>query len=125
MAHWAKVVDGHVATVQVADAEYWETFVDTSPGQWIQTSYNTRGNRHYDPHTGADDSDINPPLRGNYAGVGYVYDRAHDVFYPPQPYASWTISAATNWLWTAPVAYPADGNRYDWDEASRSWQPRT
>lgn len=120
MAHWAKVVDGRVTTVVVADQEYWDTFVDTTPGRWIQTSYNTRGNRHYDPITGVDDSDINPPLRGNYAGTGYVYDDANDVFYPPQPWPSWTIGSETGWMWQPPVPQPSSGF-WRWDESTKSW----
>lgn len=121
MAHYAKVLDGKVIQVIVAEAEFFDTFVDSSPGDWIQTSYNTRGNKHYDPNTGEEDSHINPPLRGNYAGIGYTYDRTNDVFYPPQPFPSWTISEATNWTWEAPIYMPTDGKRYTWDEATTSW----
>ena len=60
-------------------------------------------------------------LRGNYAGIGYIYDHANDVFYPPQPYASWTLSQTT-WLWEPPVAYPTDDQRYVWDEATVGWK---
>ena len=47
MAHYAKVRDGKVVEVIVAEATFFDTFVDNTPGEWIQTSYNTRGNRHY------------------------------------------------------------------------------
>ena len=83
MSHYAKVVDGIVNQVIVAEAEFFDTFVDSSPGTWIQTSYNTRGGVHYDPNTGQPDGGT--ALRGNYAGVGFVYDQQNDVFYPPQP----------------------------------------
>ena len=43
-----------------------------------------------------------------------------DVFYAPQPYPSWTISAPT-WIWQAPTPYPTDGKIYTWDEATLSW----
>ena len=59
-------------------------------------------------------------LRGNYAGIGYTYDRANDVFYAPQPYPSWVISAP-DWTWKAPVAMPTDGKQYTWDEATKNW----
>jgi hypothetical protein len=118
MSHYAKVNNGIVEQVIVAEADFFDTFVDTSPGTWIQTSYNTRGNVHYG-------QDGNPSggtaLRGNYAGIGYLYDHSNDVFYPPQPFPSWTISAATNWLWTAPTPCPTDGNLYTWDEATTTW----
>lgn len=121
MAHYAKCLDGKVISVIVAEAEFFDTFVDSSPGDWVKTSYNTRGNKHYDPNTGEEDSHINPPLRGNYAGIGYTYDRTNDVFYPAQPYPSWTISEATNWTWEAPTPMPTDGKRYTWDESTTSW----
>ena len=98
---------------------FFDTFVDSSPGEWIQTSYNTRGNVHYLPDS--DTPSGNPPLRGNYAGIGYTYDRTNDVFYAPQPYASWKLNNTT-WSWEAPVAQPEDGKRYTWDEASTSWK---
>ena len=111
MAHWAKVVDGKVSQVIVAEADFFDTFVDSSPGQWIQTSYNTHGNQHPEGR----------PLRGNYAGIGYHYDPVADIFYAPQPYASWVLSPHTA-LWEAPVAMPADGKAYEWDEATTSWK---
>lgn len=120
MAHYAKVVNGTVTQVIVAEKEFFDTFIDSSPGQWIQTSYNTRGNVHYLP-----DSDIpsgQPGFRGNYAGIGYSYDRENDVFYPPKPYNSWILNTAT-WLWEPPVPYPNDGNAYEWDETSTNWVP--
>jgi hypothetical protein len=119
MGHFAKVLSGIVQQVIVAEPDFFQTFIDTSPGEWIQTSYNTRGNIHYAPNSNDPDGGI--ALRGNYAGIGYTYDRTNDVFYPPKPYNSWTISAETNWLWTPPVAYPDDGKLYTWDESTKSW----
>ena len=118
MAHFAKVVDGTVTQVIVAEPEFFETFVDSSPGQWIQTSYNTRGGVHYDPET--NEPDDGTPLRYNYAGVGFSYDATADAFYPPQPFASWTLNTDT-YLWEAPVAYPEDGSVYRWDEETTNW----
>jgi hypothetical protein len=66
----------------VAEPEFFDTFVDSTPGQWIQTSYNTRGGIHY----GADGQpDGGQALRKNYAGVGYTYDHTKDAFIPPKP----------------------------------------
>lgn len=118
MSHYAKVVNGVVTSVIVADEDFFKTFVDTSPGTWVQTSYNTRGGVHYAPNSNTPDGGVT--LRGNYAGIGYVYDSTNDVFYPPQPYPSWTISAP-NWTWTSPTPYPTDGNLYTWDETTKSW----
>ena len=120
MGHYAKVLNTVVTEVIVADASFFDTFVDTSPGAWIQTSYNTRGGIYYIPNTNTPDPDQSKALRANYAGIGYTYDQANDVFYAPQPYPSWTISAPT-WLWQPPVAYPTDGKLYTWDEATLSW----
>ena len=111
MSHFAKVLDGKVTQVIVAEPEFFETFVDSSPGAWIQTSYNTHGNQHPEGR----------PLRGNYAGVGFTYDATNDVFYAPQPFASWTLNQST-WLWEAPTPYPQDGKLYQWDEATTSWK---
>ena len=118
MTHFAKCLDGKVINVIVAEPEFFETFVDSSPGQWIQTSYNTRGGIHYG-QDGQTDGGV--ALRGNYAGIGYTYDATHDVFYAPQPYASWALNQTT-WLWGAPVAYPTDGQHYVWDEPTVSWK---
>jgi hypothetical protein len=118
MAHFAKVNNGIVEQVIVAEEDFFATFVDTSPGQWIKTSYNTRGGVHYSPETGEPDG--GEALRKNYAGIGFTYDQTRDAFIPPQPYASWTLDEDTC-LWNAPVAYPDDGGRYVWNEETTSW----
>jgi hypothetical protein len=120
MGHFAKVVDGVVSQVIVAEPEFFESFVDSSPGEWIQTSYNTRGGVHIDPETGEPSADQSKALRFNYAGIGFTYDRERDAFIPPKPFASWTLNE-TSCLWEAPVAYPTDGKHYVWDEATTSW----
>lgn len=117
MSHYAKVLDGKVVQVIVAEAEFFNAFVDTSPGEWIQTSYNTREGVHYGQDGNPDDGIA---LRGNYAGIGDVYDRLNDVFYRTQPYPSWTISSP-NWTWTPPIPMPNDGKSYKWDETNLSW----
>ena len=117
MAHFAKVVDGTVTQVIVAEPEFFETFVDSSPGQWIQTSYNTRGGVHYDQDGNPDDGTA---LRKNYAGIGFAYDADRDAFNPPHVYASWTLNDDTC-LWESPVAYPDDGQMYEWNEDTTSW----
>ena len=110
MAHYAKVNNGIVENVIVAEADFFNTFVDSSPGTWLQTSYNTHGNQHLEGR----------PLRGNYAGIGYTYDATNDVFYAPKPYPSWILNEST-WLWKAPVDYPTDEGRFTWDETTTSW----
>ena len=110
MAHFAKVQDGIVVKVIVAEPEFFDTFVDDLPGRWVQTSYNTYGGKHPEDR----------PLRKNYAGIGFTYDRVRDAFIPPQPFASWTLNEDTC-LWDSPVAYPDDGNLYIWNEETKSW----
>jgi hypothetical protein len=110
MSHFAKVVDGKVTQVIVAEPEFFKTFVDSSPGEWIQTSYNTHGGQHPEGR----------PLRKNYAGIGYTYDSTRDAFIPPQPFASWTLNEETC-LWNAPTPRPDDGHNYSWDEETTSW----
>ena len=88
MSHFAKVVDGKVTQVIVAEPEFFDTFVDSSPGTWLQTSYNTHGNQHPE----------GKPLRGNYAGIGYTYDAVNDVFIAPKP-SDTAVLNETTWLW--------------------------
>ena len=118
MAHFAKIQNGKVTKVIVAEPEFFDTFVDDSPGQWLQTSYNTRGGIHYDPETG--EPDDGEALRKNYAGIGYTYDPTRDAFIPPQPYASWVLDE-DSCLWEAPVTKPDDGQVYTWNEETTSW----
>jgi hypothetical protein len=110
MSHFAKVLDGKVVNGIVAEQEFFDTFVDSSPGTWLQTSYNTLGGKHPEGRS----------LRKNYAGIGYTYDPVRDAFIPPQPYASWTLDEETC-QWQSPVAMPTDGKQYVWDEATLQW----
>lgn len=124
MAHYAKVLDGTVTQVIVAEADFFNDFVDSSPGEWIQTSYNTRGGVHYDPATGQPSADQSKALRKNFAGVGGTYDADNDAFIPPVTYPSWTLNSTT-YLWEAPTPYPTDGKAYDWNEADQRWDEVT
>ena len=118
MAHYAKVVNNLVTQVIVAEPEFFETFVDTSPGEWIQTSYNTRGGIHYQPNSNIPSIDQSKSLRKNYASVGFTYNKTLDAFIPPKPYASWVLNEETCW-WNAPIAKP-EGD-YSWNEDNQSW----
>ena len=79
---------------------------------WKQTSYNTFGGVHKLGGT---------PLRKNHAGIGYTYDEDRDAFIPPKPFNSWTLNETTC-LWEAPVAYPTDGELYNWNETNQTWE---
>ena len=111
MAHYAKVNKGIVEDIIVAEAEFFDTFIDDSPGTWIQTSYNTHGGVHNLGGT---------PMRKNFAGIGDGYDSIKDAFYKPQPYPSWTLNETTC-LWEAPTAHPDDDKFYEWNEGTQAW----
>ena len=74
-------------------------------------TYNTHGGVHLDGGT---------PLRKNYAGVGFTYNKILDAFISPQPYPSWTLNEETC-LWNPPTAYPDDGLLYEWNEENLAW----
>ena len=109
MAHYAKVKDGKVIKVIVAEQEFVDNLVEEEAGTWVQTSYNTFGGIHKLGGT---------PLRKNFAGVGYHYDGTG--FYAPKPFNSWTFNNTT-YLWEAPVAHPNDDKQYTWNEETTSW----
>ena len=106
MAHYAKVEDGVVTQVIVADSKEW--CQANLGGTWVQTSYNTHGNQHPEGR----------PLNKNYAGIGYTWDGTG--FAAPKPFASWSKDSDT-YLWEAPTPMPTDGARYTWDEAKTAW----
>lgn len=126
MSHYAKVENEIVTRVIVAEAEFFDTFVDDTPGKWIKTSYNMKGGVYHNPETNqpAEDQSVidgdEARQRKNYAGIGYSYDATRDAFIPPQPFPSWTLNETTC-LWDAPVAHPDDGGMYQWNEDTQSW----
>ena len=110
MSHFAKVENGLVTQVVVAEQE----FIDTGAlgTGWVQTSYNTQGGVHTQGGT---------PLRKNYAGIGFTYDAQRDAFIPPKPYASWLLNESTC-QWGAPTPMPVvEGKMFTWDETTTSW----
>lgn len=118
MTSFAKVVNGKVVDVISAEPEFFEVFVDSSPGRWIQTSYNTKGGVHYGPD-GQPDNGI--ALRKNFASIGFSYDSQLDAFIPPKPFPSWVLNEETCY-WEPPVEPPQDtNNKYRWDEETTSW----
>tara|TARA_R110002126_G_scaffold49856_1_gene137612 strand:- start:862 stop:1344 length:483 start_codon:yes stop_codon:yes gene_type:complete len=107
MSHFAKVENGIVTQVIVAEQD----FIDTGAvgHGWIQTSYNTIGNQHPEGR----------PLRGNYAGIGFTYDEVNDVFIAPKPFDNWILNG--NWLWEPPIPMPQDAYFYKWDQEATAW----
>lgn len=109
MAHFAKIENDIVTQVIVIDnsvehlGQSWINNTLGLEGEWIQTSYNNN-------------------IRGNFAGIGYTYDRENDVFISPQPYPSWALNEL--WKWQPPVDYPSDYSplNYYWNEQILNWQ---
>lgn len=111
MSHFARVVDGKVTQVIVAEQDVIDSGLFGSPSEWVQTSYNTYRNQHPEGR----------PLRGNYASIGSIYDKENDVFYSAQPYPSWILNTSI-WTWEPPVERPEDENHYIWDETILNWK---
>jgi hypothetical protein len=114
MAHFAQIENNLVTQVIVVDnsdildeqgneseAIGVQFCTDLLGGTWIQTSYNSN-------------------MRRNYASIGDTYDSTRDAFIPSQPYNSWTLNEDT-YQWDAPIPYPTDDKRYNWNEDTASW----
>ena len=115
MAHFAKVQNGKVINVIVAEQDFIDSYEDGIEGEWIQTSYNTHGGIH---------SLGGAPLRKNYAGIGFTYDKELDAFIPPQRFPSWILNIDTC-LWEPPIPMPEDNTQqYDWNEGEQVWLRR-
>ena len=112
MAHFAKLgANGKVIQVLTMDndkmlnadgvedetvGQQWLETHNNWPAQmWIQTSYNTSGNKH----SSGDDSKA---FRGNYAGIGYTWDEDDQIFWPKKPYPSW-VKNMTTAQWDSPI----------------------
>ena len=154
MAHFAKISDtSKVLTVLTLDnkdmlnadgveeesvgQKYLEKHNNWPAHMWIQTSYNTRGGKHYDNKTGELSADQSKALRGNYAATGYIWDEDNSLFYDKKPYASWVLNTSEA-RWQSPIgdepALPAEQQaqnqadtlrayrwNYTWNEADQSW----
>ena len=103
MAQFAKINNGIVVEVIVAEQDFINTHIDTSSSLWIETS---------------------DKLRVNHAGIGYSYDATRNAFIPPRPFHSWTLNETTC-QWDCPATYPDDGKKYDWNETTKAWDEIT
>jgi hypothetical protein len=112
MGHFAKVNNGIVEQVIVAEPDFFNNFIDSSPGEWIQTSYNTHGGIHLLGGT---------PLRKNFAAIGYSYNKELDAFISPKPFNSWILDESTC-FWNPPLEYPQDEKLYIWNEEILNWE---
>ena len=150
MAHFSKIgMNGKVIAVHVVDNEnilnadgvedetvgqqYLERHNNWPSQMWIQTSYNTRGGKHYDNKTGELSEDQSKALRGNYAGIGYTWDEDNNIFYTKKPYASWVLNTTTA-TWHSPIGDAPDDltdeekeadTIYQWNEDGQSWDKTT
>lgn len=125
MGHYAKVINGKVQKVIVAKADFFENYIDDTPGEWVKTSYNTRGGVHYQPNSNVPSNDQSKALRKNYAGKGMNYDGTG--FFRNQPFSSWVLNTDT-YRWMPPISYPTitdDGQEpavwyysFTWDETA-------
>ena len=144
MAHFAKLgANGKVIQVLTLDnkdmlnadgiedeavgQQYLERHNNWPAQMWIQTSYNTSGNKH----NSGDDSKA---FRGNYAGIGYSWDEDTNIFWPKKPYASW-VKNTEDARWQSPIgdapALTAEQEEqntagthmwgYSWNEDNQSW----
>ena len=102
---FAKVKDGIVVECIVADQEFIDSYVDNTPGTWLETKQDGS-------------------IRKNYAGIGYTYDAENDAFIAPKPFNSWVLNNTT-FQWEAPVAIPDDGKHYVWNETDQQWDEVT
>jgi hypothetical protein len=109
MAHYAFLDSNNIVTEVITGKDETEFIDGLTPEVWygnfrnqvcVRTSYNNN-------------------IRKQYAGVGFTYDAAADVFIVPQPFESWSLDS--NYDWQAPIDYPADGKDYSWDEANQVW----
>jgi hypothetical protein len=124
MSHFAKVENGIVTNIIVIEQEVLNSGLWGDPSLWIQTSYNTRGGIHYLPDSNTPSGQ--PHVRGNFAGLGHIYDKELDAFYEPSPYPSWTLNKTT-FSWESPVPKPENYNRwdFDWNEETKTWIERS
>jgi hypothetical protein len=111
MGHYAKVENGIVTQVVVADGVDW--CEQNLGGEWVQTSFNASGGVH---------ADGKHAIHKNYAGVGHHFDGTG--FHAPQPHNSWTLNKET-YHWEAPTPMPTDGKLYGWNESNLAWEEIT
>lgn len=116
MKYFAEILNNKVIKVIVVENE---KTLDKDK-IYIETSKNTLGGVYYDPITKLKSLDQSKAFRKNYAGIGYTYDESRDAFIPPKPYASWELNEESC-LWESPVPHPNDGEMYNWNEETQTW----
>ena len=109
MAHYAFLDDNNIVTEVIVGKDENELLDGLTPEEWYG---NFRGQRCLR-------TSYNGKIRKQYAGIGYTYNESADVFITPQPFPSWSLDE--NYDWQAPIAFPADGNQYEWNEEQQVW----
>ncbi len=102
MSHFAKVENGVVTAITVAEQDFINSGLVGDSFLWVQTSYNGT-------------------FRKNYATVGGTYDLTRDAFIAPQQYSSWTLDETTC-KWVCPIEIPTEADHYTWDEETTNWK---
>jgi hypothetical protein len=128
MAHYALLTNNIVYQVIVGADEDYLISGDNPEKSYAsiyncivkRTSYNTIGGIHLNPITNEPSEDQTKAFRKNYAGIGYYYDEERDAFIPPKPFPSWILNEFSC-LWESPIPYPNDGNIYEWNEDTQTW----
>ena len=104
--------------------QYLERHNNWPAQMWIQTSYNTSRGTHTLGGT---------PLRGNYAGIGHIWDEDNNIFYSKSPYPSWVLNTTTA-SWHSPIGDAPDdltdeekaaNTHYVWNEGTGAWDKTT
>ena len=137
MAHYAKLgINSKVIAVHVVnnsdclnadgveDEEVGRQFLERIHNWplWKKTSYNTAANTH----SSGDNSKV---VRGNYAGIGMIYDEDNDIFIIKKPYPSWVLNTSEA-RWQSPIGDSPDlgaeagTHIYEWNESSGAWDKK-
>jgi hypothetical protein len=110
MAHYAFIDNDYTVTEVIVGIDESELIEGKDPETWYGEFRNQPCKR----------TSYNGNIRFNFASVGYSYDAELDAFIPPKPFSSWLLDEITaNWI--APIPFPKDGKRYQWNENSQNW----
>ena len=139
MAHFAKLGSGsRVISVLTLDnkdmlnadgveneavgQQYLERHHNWPAQMWIQTSYNTSLGKH-------SSGDNSKAFRGNYAGIGAIWDEDNNIFYSKKPHASWVLNTSEA-RWQSPIGDEPDlgaekiTHSYTWNEGTKVWDKK-
>jgi hypothetical protein len=120
MAHFAKVENGIVTEVIVAEQEFIDSGRVGDPSLWYKTSYNTRRGVYYTPNTSDPDPDQSKAFRKIYAAIGFTYDSERDAFIQPKDHNGWVLDE-DSCTWKAPKPIPDPEKLYYWDDEALDW----